>query len=78
SQALASTDYILLGDLNFHLENNNDINTTNLIDNLTNFGLKQLVTSPTHSTGHTLDPIFSASNHVSFSHTTELSWTDHR
>ncbi|KAJ1188596.1 hypothetical protein NDU88_005355 [Pleurodeles waltl] len=78
TQALASTDYILLGDLNFHLENTNDINTTNLIDNLDNLGLKQLITSPTHTAGQTLDLIFSASNHVSFNHTTEPHWTDHR
>ncbi|KAJ1214661.1 hypothetical protein NDU88_002279 [Pleurodeles waltl] len=78
THALASTDYILLGDLNFHLENNNDANSTALIDNLANLGLKQLVTTPTHAAGHTLDPIFSASPHVSFNHTTEPHWTDHR
>ncbi|KAJ1104746.1 hypothetical protein NDU88_002155 [Pleurodeles waltl] len=76
--AIASPYYILLGDLNFHLEQNNDTNTTTLLDNLANLGLKQLVNTPTHITGHTLDPIFSASNHVSFSHSTEIHWTDHR
>ncbi|KAJ1178195.1 hypothetical protein NDU88_003442 [Pleurodeles waltl] len=76
--ALASPDYILLGDLNFHLEQNNDPNTTALLANLTNLGLKQLVNTPTHIAGHTLDPIFSASNHVSFSHSSVIHWTDHR
>ncbi|KAJ1196519.1 hypothetical protein NDU88_000389 [Pleurodeles waltl] len=77
NHALTSTDYILLGDLNFHLENNNDANTTSLIDNLSNLGLGQLVNTPTHIAGHTFDPIFSASNHVTFNHTTELHWTYH-
>ncbi|KAJ1115075.1 hypothetical protein NDU88_003303 [Pleurodeles waltl] len=36
--ALDSADYILLGDLNFHLENNNDSNSTTLIDILTSLG----------------------------------------
>ncbi|KAJ1120807.1 hypothetical protein NDU88_008956 [Pleurodeles waltl] len=72
--ALASPDYILLGDLNFHLEQNNDPNTTTLLANL---GLKQLVNTATHIAGHTLDPIFSASKHVFFSHTSALHWTDH-
>ncbi|KAJ1123466.1 hypothetical protein NDU88_001935 [Pleurodeles waltl] len=75
--ALPSTDYILLGDLNFHLENRTNNNTTALLDNLANLGLKQLVNTPTHYAGHTLDPIFSSSKHISFSHTTELSWIDH-
>ncbi|KAJ1185435.1 hypothetical protein NDU88_002227 [Pleurodeles waltl] len=75
--ALASPDYILLGDLNFHLEHNNDPNTTALLANLANLGLKQLVNTPTHIAGHTLDPIFSASKHVSFSHASALHWTDH-
>ncbi|KAJ1124616.1 hypothetical protein NDU88_003065 [Pleurodeles waltl] len=70
THALTSTDYILLGDLNFHLENNNDTNYTTLIDNLTNHGLRQLVNTPTHIAGHTLDPIFSSSAHVTFNHTT--------
>ncbi|KAJ1212840.1 hypothetical protein NDU88_000484 [Pleurodeles waltl] len=72
-----SPDYILLGDLNFHLEQNNDPNTTALLANLANLGLKQLVNTPTHIAGHTLDPIFSASKHVSFSHASALHWTDH-
>ncbi|KAJ1170020.1 hypothetical protein NDU88_001901 [Pleurodeles waltl] len=76
--ALASPEYILLGDLNFHLEKNNVNNTTTLLDNLANLELKQLVSTPTHIAGHTLDPIFSASNHVSFSHFSGLHWTDHR
>ncbi|KAJ1134487.1 hypothetical protein NDU88_000938 [Pleurodeles waltl] len=75
--ALPSTDYILLGDLNFHLENHTDNNTTALLDNLANQGLKQLVNTPTHHAGHTLDPIFASSKHISFSHTTELAWSDH-
>ncbi|KAJ1158533.1 hypothetical protein NDU88_011221 [Pleurodeles waltl] len=75
---LALPDYILLGDLNFHLEKNNDTNTATLLDNLANLGLKQLVNTPTHTAGHTLDPIFFTSNHVSFSHASEIHWTDHR
>ncbi|KAJ1215420.1 hypothetical protein NDU88_003029 [Pleurodeles waltl] len=77
THALASSDYILLGDLNFHLENNNDVNTASLTTNLSNLGLRQLVNTPTHIAGHTLDPLFTSSNHISFSHTSELHWTDH-
>ncbi|KAJ1200292.1 hypothetical protein NDU88_004116 [Pleurodeles waltl] len=77
THALASTDYILLGDLNFHLENNNDANTASLTLNLSNLGLRQLVNTPTHIAGHTLDRVFSTSSHVTFSHTSELHWTDH-
>ncbi|KAJ1184992.1 hypothetical protein NDU88_001788 [Pleurodeles waltl] len=76
--ALASPDYILLGDLNFHLEKNNDTNTATLLENLANLILKQLVNTPTHTAGHTLDPIFSASNHVAFNYSSEIHWTDHR
>ncbi|KAJ1105718.1 hypothetical protein NDU88_003123 [Pleurodeles waltl] len=75
--ALSSTDCILLGDLNFHLENLTDNNSTALLDNLANLGLKQLVNTPTHYAGHTLDPIFSSSKHITFSHATELTWSDH-
>ena len=42
-----------------------------------NIELKQLVTNPTHIAEHMLDPIFSASNRVKYSHTTELTWIDH-
>ncbi|KAJ1210157.1 hypothetical protein NDU88_005525 [Pleurodeles waltl] len=75
--AINSTDFILLGDLNFHLEDDKDRNTTALLDNLANLGLKQLVTTPTHHAGHTLDPVFSSSKYVTFSHSTNLQWTDH-
>ncbi|KAJ1084340.1 hypothetical protein NDU88_004491 [Pleurodeles waltl] len=75
--ALPSADYILLGDLNFHLENNMDRNTIALLDNLANLGLKQLVNTPTHYAGHTLDPVFSSSKHIAFNHSNGLHWTDH-
>ncbi|KAJ1198862.1 hypothetical protein NDU88_002701 [Pleurodeles waltl] len=77
THTLASMDYILLRDLNIHLENNNNVNSTTLIDNLANLGLRQLVNAPTHATGHTLDHIFSTSNHIAFNRTTILYWTDH-
>ncbi|KAJ1171165.1 hypothetical protein NDU88_003036 [Pleurodeles waltl] len=54
-----------------------DRNSTMLISNLKNLGLRQLVTPPTHATGHTLDTIFSTSDHVTFKDTTEPYWTDH-
>ncbi|KAJ1193977.1 hypothetical protein NDU88_003272 [Pleurodeles waltl] len=69
---------MLLGDLNFHLEKANDNNSSALIDKLANLRLKQLVMMPTHSASHTLDPIFSTSSHITFTHTTDLHWTDHR
>ena len=72
-----SEHYIFLGDHNFHLDNTNDTNTADLLESLSNIGLKQLVTDPTHRAGYTIDPIFIASNRVKYSHTTELTWTDH-
>lgn len=55
-QTLVSTNYILLSNLNFHLGNPKDQNTASLLENLTSIGFKQLVASPTHSVGHTVNP----------------------
>ena len=50
-------NFIIFGDLNFHLDvkDNSYIKKFNNI--LNEFGLKQLVTSPTHVKGHTLDVV---------------------
>ena len=70
-------DYMLLGDLNFHLDDPTGQNSTNLLDSLESIGLNQLTQGPTYTSGHTLDPIFTSSNKIRYSNTTQLTWTDH-
>ena len=70
--AIDSKDYLFIGDLNFHLNN-----PSNLLESMSNIGLKKLVTSPTHYAGHVLDLIFTSSNRGQFSYVTELTWSDH-
>ena len=60
--AIDSKHYIFRGDLNFHLDNTDDTNTADLLESMSNIRLKQLVTDLTYVAGHTLDPIFTASN----------------
>ena len=52
-----SNDFVIVGDLNFHLDEVNDPHTIRFQSILTEFGLKQHVTSPTHAQGHTLDVV---------------------
>lgn len=47
-------DWVIAGDLNFHLETN-DYNVTRLKDIFKTFNLTQYVQHPTHKLGHTLD-----------------------
>ena len=53
-----SQSLILIGDLNVHFEKNESHDTILLSDLASSFGLSQLVNSPTHKHGHTLDLIF--------------------
>jgi hypothetical protein len=48
---------ILSGDINIHTENREDYNKKCLDEFLVTFGLVQHITSPTHTSGHTLDVI---------------------
>ena len=50
-----SSNIILLGDINIHLDNNNLASTKDFISCLDSFGLTQYIDFPTHCKGHTLD-----------------------
>ena len=46
---------MILGDLNFQLDIQHDVNTIKFNTTIYSFGLVQHVTEPTHKKGHTLD-----------------------
>ena len=48
------TSLIILGDLNVHVDDISNLNTSKLLDVLATHNLVQHVTSPTHQLGHTL------------------------
>ena len=48
-------NFIIFGDINFHLEAKENYHTKKFHNILAEFGLKQLVVGPTHVDGHTLD-----------------------
>ena len=50
---------IILGDFNIHADRISDSFTANYLNLIHHFGLKQHVTGPTHTSGHTLDLIMS-------------------
>ena len=54
---LAAGAFILVGDLNFHLDSENDYNANRFMDIITSLNFKQLVTAPTHNHGHILDVV---------------------
>ena len=47
--------FVITGDLNFHLDISDDNYTLKFNSILSEFGLKQLISEPTHEHGHTLD-----------------------
>lgn len=56
---LASNQFLLLGDFNFHGEEYTNLEVNKLLLNLELLGLTQRVKGPTHLAGHSLDLIFS-------------------
>ena len=50
---------VLLGDFNFHVSNDDDIDSTIFLDTIEAIGLYQHVTFPTHKQGNTLDLVLS-------------------
>lgn len=70
--AIDSEHYILLGNLNFHLHDPSDTNTTDLLESMSNIGLRQLVTDPTRIAGHILNPIFTSSTRVKYNLISQL------
>ena len=53
--AVFPTDFIILGDFNIHIDVLSDPLTKCFIDIINATALKQHVTGPTHTAGHTLD-----------------------
>ena len=53
---------IILGDLNLHLNDPNDLAAGQFMENLEALGLYQCVTFPTHKSNNTLDVIISMFN----------------
>ena len=60
--ATASGNLLIVGDLNLHLDAGNDLDAMKFQSILESFNLKQHVTVPTHSRGHTLDLIITRSD----------------
>ena len=54
--------FLLLGDLNFHLEDRNDTEAVKLNDLFDTLNYNQHVTARTHKSGHTLDVVVSRDN----------------
>ena len=54
---LSKSDIVLLGDINFHLENSTQSNSRSFIQTLESNNLKQHTQGPTHYSGHTLDVV---------------------
>ena len=57
--AIAKGDLVIVGDLNLHLDIQEDPDTQRFIDITEPLGLKQDVVGPTHIGGHTLDVVIS-------------------
>ena len=75
---IAGTDqYLLLGDLNFHLEDKKDCNSKRLSDLLDELNFKQHVSKGTHKSGHTLDVVVSRDNDLVQNLTVGDLLTDH-
>ena len=56
-----SSDLLIAGDFNFHLDDLNNRYAKRFVDILDGFGLQQHVKGPTHNKGHTLDLIITTS-----------------
>lgn len=57
-----SASLMIAGDLNFHMENSNNVHIRQFIEILETFDLKQHVWSATHVSGHTLDLLITRLN----------------
>ena len=55
--ATASGELLVVGDFNLHVDSSCDVNAEHFGDLLASLDLKQWVTGPTHTSGHTLDLI---------------------
>ena len=53
--ATASGELLIVGDFNLHVNSSRDVNALHFCDLIASFDLKQLVTTPTHTSGHMMD-----------------------
>ncbi len=60
--AVYPSDFIIMGDFNIHIDNMSDSLSSHFCDILDSMGLRQHVTGPTHSAGHTLDLVITRAN----------------
>ena len=80
SENIASkNELVLLGDFNFHLEDDKSPHTRELCNLLTAFGLESSITQPTHKAGHSLDAVIHMKNSAfTFNHRiVDLDISDH-
>ena len=77
--AAANEKFIIAGDINIHCDAIIDRHTIQLNDLLTMFGLTQLIDSPTHRDGHTLDVVITRLEDVEVSRVEvcDISLSDH-
>ena len=59
---VAPYDLVIVGDFNFHVNDDNDVDASNFLDILTADDLTQCVKERTHESGHTLDLIITRSS----------------
>ena len=52
---VSPSEILLVGDFNFHIDDQHDVCAKRFIDLIESFNFKQLVNQPTHQCGHTLD-----------------------
>ena len=60
--SMCNEPILILGDINFHCEIKDDVYTKQLLSQLKSFNMKQIVDTPTHNSGHTLDVIITRCN----------------
>ena len=68
SLSTSPNDFIIMGDMNFHLDIQNDPHTKRFNSLLDVYGLKQHVSGVTHKKGHTLDIVISRISSESLFH----------
>lgn len=70
--------FLVVGDFNYHWDQKpRAAQAQQLEDTLTSLGFKQLVNSPTHEKGHTLDLVWTTFSSVNLVDTTPCEWSDH-
>ena len=61
-KSTSSDSLFILGDFNFHINNNNDHSAMEFIQTMSSFNFDQVVNKPTHEHGNTLDLVFTRSD----------------